>query len=82
MKKSLDQIEGTIANYLMSHKDEIWSCGNDVKKMKKVVLKLLQSKQLESNPHTSEAIKRFNNTSDVAFPGMLTTYLLGTKANF
>lgn len=63
MKKSLNQIDGTIANYLVKHKDEIWACGNDTTKMKQTVLNLLKSKELEHNSHTSEAIKRFYQTT-------------------
>lgn len=79
MKKSLNQIDGTIANYLVKHKDEIWACGNDTTKMKQTVLNLLKSKELEHNSHTSEAIKRFDQTTSQNFAGMLTTYMLGSR---
>lgn len=77
--KDLTNKKGTIAHYLTQHQNEIYACGNDVEKMKKITLKLLESEDLKSNPVTLEAIDHIKKSKGNKFLSLLVTYMTGMK---
>ena len=79
MKRDLQQYEGTIANYLTNHKNEIWACGNNIVKMKQVVLDLLSKDEIKNNPQTPKAIKVLSKLNGARFTSTLMTYMTGMK---
>ena len=81
MAKNLTRYNGTIANHLMSHKDEIWACGNDVKKMREVVIKLLDAPTLKDKKAVFEAKEIFRKSHDSLFLSSLITYMTGEKVS-
>ena len=79
MTRDLQKYEGTIANYLTKHTNEIWACGNNLVKMKEVVLDLLSKDEIKSNPETAKAIKILSKLNGARFTSTLMTYMTGMK---
>lgn len=77
--KDLSTKKGTIAQYLSKNKEKIWACGDDIAKMKAVVLELLSAKEIASNPATPEAIRILSKTRGNQFLSTLVTYMSGLK---
>ena len=81
MAKNLTKYNGTIANHLTAHKDEIWACGNDIKRMREVVTKLLDSPNLKDKKAVYEAKQIFAKAHDSLFLSSLVTYMTGEKVS-
>lgn len=79
--KKLNEKKGTIAYYLTSHKDEIWSCGENIQKMKAKTLELLSREEIKNNPETPRAIKILSGCNGNKFLTVLVTYMTGLKVN-
>lgn len=77
--KDLSTKKRTIAEYLTKNKEKIWACGDDVVKMKAVVLELLSAEEIASNPATSKAIMILSKTHGNQFLSTLVTYMSGIK---
>lgn len=81
MRKELFNKEGTIAHHLCKHQTKIFSCGEDIVKMKSVVLDLLQMEEIKHNPETKRAINIFYKLNGKHFLSTLVTYILGIKVS-
>lgn len=77
----LSKKRGTIAHYLTKHQDEIYACGNDVYRMKQVVLDLLRKDEIQDNPETPEAIRILSSCKGALFLSTLVTYMTGMKVS-
>lgn len=77
MKTDLSKRSGTIANHLTKNCDKLWACGNDVKKMRAVALRLLDSPTLTDKEAVEQAKKIFNTAKDNLFISCLVTYMTG-----
>lgn len=77
--KNLSNKKGTIAAYLTRNRDKIFACGNNIDKMKEVVLELLRSEEIKDNPATAESIKVLSRARGNAFLSTLITYMTGLK---
>lgn len=81
MAKNLTKYNGTIAKHLMSHKDEIWACGDNVRQMREVVIKLLDEPTLKDKKAVFEAKEIFRKAHDSLFLSSLITYMTGDKVS-
>lgn len=77
--KDLSHKTGTIAAYLTKNQNKIYGCGNNINKMKSVVLELLSAEEIQGNPETANAINILSKLHGNHFLSTLVTYMTGYK---
>lgn len=82
MSKDIIKRNGTIANHLMNNKDKLWACGDDVSKMRKVALSLLDDPKLTDKEAVAQAKKIFTTAKNNLFISCLITYMTGERVSF
>lgn len=79
MSPDLTKIKGTIAHHLTQNSSKIWDCGNNVEKMREVVLQLLEDESLTDKKAVFEAKQRLGRAKTSNFCSTLLTYMTGLK---
>ena len=81
--KDLRTVKGTVANYFNKHLDEIYAPlnSNDIEGCRKVVLELLKSPEITDKEAKQKATELLSKLKGQAFITVLSTYIMGIKAN-
>ena len=81
MTKDLTTVKGTIAYLFTQNSDKLWSCGNDLNKMKGVALNLLEDESLTDKQAVFKAKELLGKSSGSRFMSILVTYMTGQKVS-
>lgn len=79
MRPELSKIKGTIANHFTQNSSKLWGCGNDVEKMRKMALQLLEDPTLTDKKAVLEAKQSLSKAKPSSFCSTLVTYMTGMK---
>ena len=81
--KDLRTVKGTVANYFNKHLDEIYAPlnSNDIEGCSNVVLELLKSPEITDKEAKQKATELLSKLKGQAFITVLSTYIMGIKAN-
>lgn len=82
MKKNIQNQKGTIAYVLTKNTDKLWACGDNIKAMREVAIKLLDDKSITDKEAVIKARKIFQTAKDNLFLSTLMTYMTGDKVTF
>ena len=81
MAKDLTKQPGTIAYLFTTNSSKLWSCGNDLTKMKGVALELLDDKSLTDKQAVVKAKELLSKSNGSKFMSILVTYMTGQKVS-
>lgn len=77
--RDLTKVKGTIAYHFNQNIDLLFSCGDDVEKMRSISLQLLEDKDLTDNKAVNEAKAILSTVPTFKFCSVLGTYLTGIR---
>lgn len=78
-EKDLTKIQGTIADVLINHSDEIDACGSNELAVKNCITRILSSDEVRTPEAAQEAIRIINNCRGPKLWSTIGTYMSGIK---